>query len=386
VAEKLIIHAGFFKTGTTNLQSSLHASRETLLENNILYPVITSGSGGRITGQHRAAWALKGRVWGWENSGGTTIPIKVWKKLAKNVNQYSGTAVLSSEFLSELTDEEVSVMKADLEFKDARIVFTIRPLVKMLPSQYQQSLKYGMRLSYEEWLQRVLQGSAEFVQWRTFWLRHDHPAVIKRWVDNFGAENISLIVADENHPEFIYDSFNDLLQLPAHTLKKIESSALNRSMSWEEINLLLALNKKYNKDLGWQNYSIMVRDGYIKQLTDSPLTRDHERLLTPEWAIDLAKEITLRNIELLNGMGIEIKGDLESLATATIPSGTNVVQDKIDLDFAAEVMLSHTQSNLIKYFGFKELSEEFFRRLDNSADSRIRIVLVKILKKYLKSR
>lgn len=364
----------------------MYASRETLLENNILYPVITSGSGGRITGQHRAAWALKGRVWGWENSGGTTIPIKVWKNLAAKVNQYPGTAVISSEFLSELTHEEVSAMKADLEAKDIKIVFTIRPLVKMLPSQYQQSLKYGMRVGYEDWLRRVLQGSEEFVQWRTFWLRHDHPGVIKRWVDNFGAENVSLIVADESHPEFIYDSFNDFLQLPAQTLKKVESSALNRSMSWEEINLLLALNKKYNKELGWQNYSIMIRDGYIKELTDAPLTRDHEKLLTPEWAIDLAKEITVKNIELIKSMNIEIKGDLDLLTTATIPSGLNVPQDKIDLDFAAEVMLSHTQSNLIRYFGFKELSEEFFRRLDNNANSGIKVLLVKVLKKYLRSR
>ena len=77
MTKRIVIHAGFFKTGTTALQSSLAANREKLLQNGVLYPALSSGNADRSTGQHRAAWAIKGRHWGWEGQGGNETPIKV---------------------------------------------------------------------------------------------------------------------------------------------------------------------------------------------------------------------------------------------------------------------------------------------------------------------
>jgi len=383
MTKRIVIHAGFFKTGTTALQSSLAANREKLLQNGVLYPALTSGNASRSTGQHRAAWAIKGRHWGWEGEGGKKTPIKVWKNLAKEMNSFHGTSLFSSEFLAELLVEDVQRMKKRVKAENVQIVFTLRPLVKMLPSQYQQSVKYGMRLDYENWLQRVLNGDESMVQNKTFWERHDHPGVIKRWVDVYGAKNVTLVVVDENQPNLIYETFNDILGLPSGLLGPVEEKGLNRSLTWEEICLLLELNKKYDRKLGWGEYAAMIRNGIFRSLTDVPARAGQQKLLTPQWAVNRAKEITSKNISDLRAMGIKILGDLESTASADVPTGVNEPLKEIPLDYAADLLLLHKQGALLKDVPGKAIRTEFFRRLDTKNSSRKERVTAKLLRKLI---
>jgi hypothetical protein len=384
MAKRIVIHAGFFKTGTTALQSSLAANRKKLLENGVLYPALSSGNADRSTGQHRAAWAIKGRHWGWEGQGGDQTPIKVWKRLAAQLNSFEGASLFSSEFLAELLPEDIARMKADITTKNVQVVFTLRPLVKMLPSQYQQSVKYGMRLDYENWLKRVLNGDSSMVQNKTFWERHDHPGVIQRWIDAFGAENVTLLVVDESQPNLIYETFNEVLGLPNGLLGPVEEKGLNRSLTWEEICLLLELNKKYDRNLGWGEYAAMIRNGIFRSLSDVPAREGQQKLLTPEWAVAQAKEMTSKNISALRAMGIKIIGDLDSTAFADVPTGINEPLKEISIDYAAELLLLHKQDALLKDIPGKSIRAEFFRRLDAKDGSVVKNLATKILQKLAK--
>ena len=384
MTKRIVIHAGFFKTGTTALQSSLAANREKLLQNGVLYPALTSGDASRSTGQHRAAWALKGRHWGWEGEGGKKTPISVWKNLAKQMNAFDGTSLFSSEFLAELLVEDVERMKKRIKSEKVEVVFTLRPLVKMLPSQYQQSVKYGMRLDYEAWLKRVLNGDDSMVQHKTFWERHDHPGVIQRWVDVFGAENVTLVVVDETQPNLIYETFNSILQLPVGLLGPVEEKGLNRSLTWEEICLLLELNKKFDRKLGWGEYASMIRNGIFRSLTDVPARDGQQKLLTPEWAVTQAKQITSDNIAKLKNMGIKIIGDLDSTANADVPTGINEPLTSISLDYAADLLLLHKQEALLRDVPGKNIRSEFFRRLNNKNASGLKKMATLVLQKLAK--
>jgi hypothetical protein len=384
MAKRIVIHAGFFKTGTTALQSSLAANREKLLENGVLYPALSSADSSRSTGQHRAAWALKGRHWGWEDGGGSVTPIEVWDKLAGKLNDFEGTSLFSSEFLAELTRDDVERMSKDLKADKIEVVFTLRPLVKMLPSQYIQSLKYGMRLNYEGWLQRIFNGGEDKVQWRTFWTRHDHPDVVKRWVDVFGAENVTLLVVDETQPNLIYETFSELLRLPNDLLKPVEEKGLNRSLTWEEICLLLEMNKKFDRTLAWGEYATMIRNGIFRNLTDVPAQDGQHKLLTPQWAVDRAKELTVSNIQKLHSMGIKIIGDIDGTANADVPTGVNEPISSLPLDFAAELLLLHKQESILLDASGKQIRAEFFRRLNSKDPSFLKSLVTKILQRLAK--
>jgi hypothetical protein len=275
-------------------------------------------------------------------------------------------------------------MSKDLKADKIEVVFTLRPLVKMLPSQYIQSLKYGMRLNYEGWLQRIFNGGEDKVQWRTFWTRHDHPVVIQRWVDVFGPENVSLLVVDETKPNLIYETFSELLSLPNDLLKQIEEKGLNRSLTWEEICLLLEMNKKFDRTLAWGEYATMIRNGIFRNLTDVPAQDGQHKLLTPQWAVDRAKELTVSNIQKLHSMGIKIIGDIDGTANADVPTGVNEPISSLPLDFAAELLLLHKQESILLDASGKQIRAEFFRRLNSKDPSFLKSFVTKILQRLAK--
>ena len=148
---KLVIHAGFHKTGTTALQHSLSASEPALRSQGWNYPVLSHGNS-----QSDSALALAKRGWGWKGGGSKPIPMKTWDRLVARINRDSGNSVISSEFFSEIQLADIEMIKAAFPKHEVQIVFTIRALDALFPSNFQQALKGGSELGYEEWLERIL--------------------------------------------------------------------------------------------------------------------------------------------------------------------------------------------------------------------------------------
>ena len=194
MSKRVVAHVGFHKTGTTALQESFSKNSEELKALGIIYPDFGQKA------HHRAAWAL-------------------------------GTTLISSEFFCELDEEKINKFKADIKVDDVTIVFTLRPLVKLLSSSYQQYLKYGLTPTYEEWLHSVLDEPGVSKLTPTFWKRHEHGRVISQWAKVFGPENVLVVVADETQPTAIFEAFNSILGVPSGTLSQIEGIASNRSLT-----------------------------------------------------------------------------------------------------------------------------------------------------------
>ena len=334
MSKRVVAHVGFHKTGTTALQESFASNREELQKFGVTYPDLGQKA------HHRAAWALAGRIWGWKNRGGVQTPIAEWQKIVKSVKKNRGTTLISSEFFCELDEEKINKFKADIKVDDVIIVFTLRPLVKLLSSSYQQYLKYGLTPTYEEWLHSVLDEPGVSKLTPTFWKRHEHGRVISQWAKVFGPENVLVVVADETQPTAIFDAFNSILGLPSGTLAQIEGIASNRSLTYEEICLLLEVNKNFPKKRDWSEYEIYIREGAIKHLTDKvKVSKDAVKLLTPQWAFDKAREIGAESIRELKSSGVKVIGSLENFDSAQIPTGNNVEITHVSLSAAAHALI-----------------------------------------------
>jgi hypothetical protein len=357
MSKHLVAHVGFHKTGTTSLQASFAANRDTLKAQGVLYPKLGSSA------HHRAAWALIGRTWGWKNRGGIAYPIKEWKRLVRAVNKSRNTALISSEFFCELSIEQIKKFKADLKSDQFTIVFTIRPLVKLLSSSYQQYLKYGLTPTYEEWLHSILDKPGESKLTPTFWKRHDHAGVISKWAEIFGAQNVVVVVVDEKEPNVIFDAFNSLLELSKDTLSQPQGISSNRSLTYEEISLLLEVNRNFPKDRDWSEYEIYIREGAIRHLTDTvkPLSTA-PKLQTPEWAEKSAREISTLSVAKINSSGIRIIGSLDNFATAEILVGENTLGSAVSLETAAQALIAMNKSSLRRHSS-KVIFSEAIRRV-----------------------
>ncbi|MEY3103532.1 MAG: hypothetical protein RL256_554 [Actinomycetota bacterium] len=332
--KRLIIHPGFHKSGTTALQESFALNRPLLRENGIFYPPIGSKA------HHRVAWALTQRPWGWSKRGGEKTPEKYWDRMSSRINgAKEETVILSSEFFSEIDGERIRKIRSEIKGRDIQILFTLRPLAKLLPSSYQQYLKYGITIEYEDWLHAILDKPGESKVSPTFWKRHSHGKVVARWVDIFGKSNVTLLIVNEAQPTFLFDEINKFLNLPTGSLNAAPSGS-NRSLTMEEISLLLELNRQFPKERVWDEYEVFVRAGYIRHLTDHvPPAADKARLLTPQWAVDKANELGKVIQKELLGTGVKIIGDVDSLGNSVVPIGTSSYTDSIDIKTVAAAMM-----------------------------------------------
>lgn len=355
-SKKVLIHVGFHKSGTTALQESLYLQREALLERGISYPNIKKKA------HHRLAWALTQRAWGWKNRGGERTPVSVWERTVKQINSSKAeTVVLSSEFFSELKPEKIEKIKRDISSREVTILFTIRPLAKLLGSSYQQYLKYGTKADYESWLHSVLDEPGVSKVNPTFWMRHMHGEVITKWAKVFGVENICVVVVDESKPELLFDAVNQILGV--EKLLQPQETGSNRSLSVEEISLLLEINKLFPKEREWNEYLTFVRNGLIRELTDHiPVKPGQEKLLTPEWAVTKANSLAAASKEIIRNLGVRVYGDIESLDSASVPTGNPVYSSSIDIETMAKVLLTFNRA-IIKRFPIRWLLADLKRRV-----------------------
>lgn len=363
MAERLILHVGFHKTGTTAIQASLFAAKPKLLEFGIDYAARAS---------HGAAWALSEKVWGWAKRGGRLTPQTKWQKFVRKANKSPKTFMASSEFFTELTPSQIAKIKKDVRANKYEIIFTIRPLVKMLASSYQQYLKYGLKADYSSWLHEMLDDPGSSKMTPSFWRRNFHGDAVEKWADVFGVENVTVIVVDESKPDFLYDAFASYLELPVGILTKQESGA-NRSLTSEEAFMLLQINKQFPKDRQWDDYSIFVRQTAIRALTDKDPDTAGTKLQTPEWAIKKASDLTAVAVKKIEASGVKVIGELDSLKEASVPSGENPDPTVIPIQTMVDALLAFEQG-VIRKMRWRSLFNEVLRRLNRRVLGKEQIV------------
>lgn len=359
MAATLIIHPGFHKTGTTALQSSLSANRKRLAAEGVFYPPAKGK-----TGHHRAALALGRRSHGWKAHGGQSPPEEAWLSLARQVRNHPGTAVVSSEFLIKSSDETIRRLARDTAVQRIEVVFTLRPLASILPSAYQQSVKSGRVTPYAKWLKEVLDPEKQTSTAKSFWMRYDYPVVIERWARVFGAASTHLIIADKRDPKKIFEAFSSILGLPATFLQPAAKRGLNRSLTWQEIELLRQINKSFKRRRGWCEYVTFVRGSAVRRLTNKPpLTDDDNPLQTPQWAVEKAQEIAAKTVISLQLMNVQVHGDLDSLTQANLPIGRNKATGQVSTKVAATMLLATSSARVLRRAKTKKLLAELSRRL-----------------------
>lgn len=356
--KNIFLHIGVPKTGTTALQAALTNSRKELSKQNVLYPSQWRNA------HHRAAWAVTERTWGWKGRGGTTTPIKYWNRLVKETKT-NKKVILSSEFFCEANLKQSQKMVTDLGKERLEVVITLRPFGKLLPSAWQQYLKYGVKLTYPEWLEAILNGPREAAPTPTFWMRHDHPALIKRWVDLVGKENLTLVVVDDANHDFIYQAFENLLELNDGTLQKRKEKVSNRSMTLAEAEFLRQINLRQPDNSTWDKYESFVRRSMMHEILNTAIAeKNPEKVTTPQWAAEKANQIASQYLTELAKLDLKVIGDLKLIANE-VPGGSEQQLPEVISIATVAIGMQGVQKNALKRLPFQSLKNEILRRITN---------------------
>ena len=331
--DSVLLHIGVHKTGTTAIQAALSDAREDLAAHSVRYP-------GKLQAQHRAALALLGRPWGWNSRGGAVMDRRHFDTLVRRTANYDGRIVISSEFFCEAPqDKAIETVEALGGPDKVTVVVTLRNLGALLPSSWQQYLKYGLTTSYEKWLEDVFAEPGSSKVSPTFWRRHDHGAVITRWAQAVGASNIRVLVLEDVDRSAQFRAFTQMMGVPDEVLVSRMDLTSNRSMTAAEAELLVRLNKRVKKQMQWTDYVRLVRRGVALRMVEGrDPGPDEPRLVTPDWALDAAAVQGALSVETIASVGVEVYGNLETLgvrAPSSLEHASSPDQMPIDAAVAA---------------------------------------------------
>jgi hypothetical protein len=336
----VLLHIGPSKTGTTSIQQALFAARPELAEFGVLHA-------GRGAQPLNAVLALKG---GKSLVGYPKPRMKQWEWLVDQVRAAGDQRVIvSAEFFADLNAETARRAVRDLGGPRVHVVVTLRPLAKIMPSQWQQYLRNRAGFTYEDWLVGMLQKPPYNRPTPSFWARHEHDVLVERWASIVGPENVTVIVPDETDRTFLLRRFEELVGLPSGLLVE-QRRADNRSMTLGEIELVRQVNLEFIRN-GWSDelYLHVVRRGFASQmqLNRTPYP-DEPRISTPQWALDRAAEIGAAAAEKLSTLGVRILGDISTLGAPVVaaqPDEAVRAQAYVAVEAAREAVLGTVLSS-----------------------------------------
>jgi FkbM family methyltransferase len=310
-----LLHVGVFKTGTTSIQGALNAHRADLKKFGILYP-------GASAAHNNAAMAVLGTRRGWK-SGGQVPELTNWDNLVRSTKRNRGKTVISSEAFCQATEEQAITVIDGLGRYRTKVLITLRPLEAILPSTWQEFVKGGLRLPFEEWLRDVLRGPGSRNSTPSFWMRNDFGAQVERWTAAAGAENVTVMVVDPSRRELLHETFEAIVGLPLGFLAPDSSQPSNRSLSANEVEVLRLLNKRMHKQIDFSYHRRLIRAGAIHTLVENRTPGPDEiKLATPPWAVERARELGADAPGRILKSGAHIVGNLATLVPTTIPVAT----------------------------------------------------------------
>jgi hypothetical protein len=306
-ARAVLLHIGPPKTGTTAIQWALFEARPQLDTLGVLH----AGSRNPIA----AVQALRGKPF--PNVGYRAPRIRDWDRLVAQVHDAADKrVVVSCEHFADTDMETARRAVTELGGSRVHVLITLRPLTKMMPSQWQQYVRNQFSVDYEDRLDGMLRRPPFNKPTPTFWYRNRHDELVERWCSIVGPERVTVIVLDESDPNLLLRTFEALVDIPQGLLKKGDNRR-NRSLTRGEIELIRQMNIEFKRQ-GWSGglYKQLVVGGIDFRLRTGRLPEPDERVIeTPRWALERAAEIGAAAAVRIAALGVEVIGDLSILGS-----------------------------------------------------------------------
>ena len=330
----VLLHVGVHKTGTTAIQAALADARGDLASSGVLYP-------GKSQAQHRAALAILQRTWGWNQRGGSVVDRSQFDELARQVANSNGRVVISSEFFCEADADKCVDVISNLGAGRVQVLVTLRNLGRLLPSSWQQYLKYGLTKGYEPWLEDVFAKSGTSNMSPTFWRRHDHGAVVTRWAEAVGPQNVTVLILEDVDRSAMFRTFAQLIGVPPEVLTARMDLTSNRSMTAAEAELLVRLNARVKMKMQWTEYVRLVRRGVAMALVEGREPgADEPRLHTPDWALDAAMAHGVQDRDVISALGVKVLGNLDALSVRASSPPRVTDLESIPIEAAVQALVA----------------------------------------------
>ena len=325
MANRLIVHIGPRKTGTTYLQRVLQQLSPSLKAKGVLYPTDYRGQEdynhvGAVSDLTHNEESKESNRWTGKDGSG-------WTGLASTVAAWDGTAIISAEMIGGLRPAAAKRMLEGLSASTVDIVITMRDLGRILPSSWQQHVRNTHTQSYRRYLERrasergdlppiQMQAEWDAERHQTFWRSYAYGALVRRWQDLVGADHVSVVTLPPagSPSNLLWDRFRAALAVDAlpETAPKLPAFIANIGSTRSEAVFLHALNVEA-KRRGWNR---KTANELQQQLLSSGFLERPDRggpLLLPRSYLGTVREWVDVDIADMATTDVVVHGDVEDL-------------------------------------------------------------------------
>jgi hypothetical protein len=300
LAERVFLHIGAPKTGTTFLQQLMADNVEALEAQGVRYAAGTY--------HNDRVWAtnvLRGMDF---SDHPRPHASGAWDRILEQIRSWDGDAVYSHEFLGGLTPEQTTRAHRDLAPADVHVVVTARDYVRQAAAVWQERLKYGFATPLSEFTLDPGNGTPAW-SWRT----QDLVAIVDRWRHHLPADHVHVVTvppAGSGPSGALWQRFASVIGVDPESCTA-RSETANTSLGLVEAELLQRLGSRLDTVAGTrQDRAAWVRDVLANTVLASG---SRERFTVPShYAAELVDKAR-RDVETLREQGYHVVGSLDDL-------------------------------------------------------------------------
>ena len=308
MADRLVLHIGSMKSGTSFIQNVLGDHKDQLLDQGVLF------AGPRWKAQVAAVQELIGHGGPKQEPFAEDGP---YRRLEREINAYDGTAVISMEFLGPRST--VKIQQLQEAFPDTKIdvVMTCRDLARNIPAMWLESVQNGSTVGWSTFLSSVRAEERRPGPGRNFWRHQAIPAIARRWATEVGVDHLTLVTVPQPgaEPGLLWSRFAEVLGVEYAGWDLTVRA--NPSIGLATALVLQRLNVEMQRDDGTlpRSYDAYVKHKLAKRGLAQRGREDPKLGLDEEWVMTRGRS----QVKRLESAGYRVVGDLDELNPRLVP-------------------------------------------------------------------
>lgn len=384
MANKVYLHVGLPKSGTTYLQAVLAENKGRLGERcDVLYP-----GANWVAQVHAVRDVLAANPHG-SRSARTE---GAWQRLVDEMADWSGDAVVSMEWLASADPAQARRVVDSLAPAQVEVVVTVRDLARTLPAAWQEFMQNWEQWSWTEFLGSVTSDNPRGTPaGELFWSQQDLGRLLAIWTDVLPARHLHVVTLP--HPGApageLWTRFADVLGIDGSQFDA-SGRGSNESLGLESAEVMLRVNTlSHTRGMDWPVYDEMFKHALAKR---GLARRKHQEstLGVPAEHAAWTRARAAEMVEAVKASGAHVVGDLADLDPVF---GTGVQPDSLSdaalLDAAMEGIVALAQDRGRELIRLRERNERLHgrvRHLEQELESEwrypVRAAMVRLSEKH----
>ncbi|MBA2639212.1 MAG: hypothetical protein H0U77_04295 [Nocardioidaceae bacterium] len=325
--QKVFVHIGPLKTGTTFIQAVLYQNRDALLRNQVVLPRETFGQ------LVRSVLQLMGRRM---HPGSRPEDARQWQFLVDEIAAADAhTGLLSMEFLCMAPPKAITRMVRSLAPAEVHIVFTARDYVKVIPAAWQTTLRNKQASTWERFITSLRDAAGTAVPSSTgltrllprrddrradtlgsrFWRQQDPRQSLGPYLDHVPADHVHVVTVPPSgaSPTLLWERFSAATGLDPAAYD-VDVRRTNTSLGAVECETLRRINQRVSGRIPGDSYSDLVKFFLAREVLE--LREQSFPLVLPDEDRAWVDERTADAVDFFASSGVNVYGDLGDLSSS----------------------------------------------------------------------